>query len=164
MMKKKVNQGLVIFGASGDLTYRKLIPAVFDLFMNNSLPEGYAVLGVSRTAFSDDKFRKKMKEGIRLFAHHKDATNDKINIFLAKIYYLSIDTAIGDEYGKVKEKLDKLNIIFNLGQNYIFYLSTPPALYNIIPKFLYGHGLTLQQKGFRRIIIEKPFGHDLQSA
>ena len=101
-MKKKVNQGLVIFGASGDLTYRKLIPAVFDLFMNNSLPEGYAILGVSRTEFSDDKFRKKMKEGIRLFAHYKDATNEKISTFLSKVFYLSIDTAKGDEYGKVK--------------------------------------------------------------
>ena len=105
-----------------------------------------------------------MKEGIRLFAHYKDATNERISTFLSKVFYLSIDTSKGDEYGKVKEKLDKLNTKFNLGQNYIFYLSTPPALYNIIPKFLYGHGLTLQQKGFRRIIIEKPFGHDLQSA
>ncbi|HLW09656.1 MAG TPA: glucose-6-phosphate dehydrogenase [Fermentimonas sp.] len=163
-MKKKTNQALVIFGASGDLTYRKLIPAVFDLFMNDSLPEGYAVLGVSRTEFSDEKFRKKMKEGIRQFAHYKDAANDKINNFLSKIFYLSIDTSKGDEYGKVKEKLDKLNKKFNLEHNYIFYLSTPPALYNVIPKFLYGHGLTMQQKGFRRIIIEKPFGHDTQSA
>src|SRR5690554_1760613 len=92
-MKKKINQALVIFGASGDLTYRKLIPAVFDLFMNDSLPEGYAVLGVSRTDYSDDKFRKKMKEGIRLFAHYKDASTDKINTFLSKLFYLSIDTS-----------------------------------------------------------------------
>ena len=78
MMKKKTNQALVIFGASGDLTYRKLIPAVFDLYMNDSLPEGYAVLGVSRTPFTNDKFRKKMKEGIRQFARYKDTTNEKL--------------------------------------------------------------------------------------
>ena len=163
-MKKKINQALVIFGASGDLTYRKLIPAVFDLYINDSLPEGYAVLGVSRTQFTDDKFRKKMKEGIHQYSSYKNVTNEKLQKFLSKIFYLSIDTDKGEEYSRLKEKLDKLNNKFNLGQNYIFYLSTPPSLYSKIPKYLYSHGLTLQQKGFRRIIIEKPFGHDFLSA
>lgn len=163
-MKKTINQALVIFGASGDLTYRKLIPAVFDLFMNGSLPEGYAVLGVSRTEFTDKQFRKKMKEGIRQFAYHKEADQKKIDRFLSLLFYLSIDTAKGEEYIHVKKKLGELDKQFNLGHNYIFYLSTPPYLYPVIPKFLYGQGLTLQQKGFRRIIIEKPFGHNLSSA
>lgn len=163
-MKKTISQALIIFGASGDLTYRKLIPAVFDLFMNGSLPEGYAVLGVSRTEFTDKQFRKKMKEGIRQFAYYKKADEKKIDSFLSLLFYLSIDTAKGEEYIHVKKKLNELDKQFNLGHNYIFYLSTPPYLYPIIPKFLYGQGLTLQQKGFRRIIIEKPFGHDLSSA
>ena len=163
-MNKLSNQALVIFGASGDLTYRKLIPAVFDLFMNESLPEGYAILGVSRTDFTDVKFRNRLKKGVKKFAHYKDAKKEKIDEFLSKIFYLSIDTENGEEYSKVKEKLEKLNKSYKLSQNYIFYLSTPPTLYSIIPKFLYGQGLTNQQKGFRRIIIEKPFGHDLQSA
>ncbi|HBG58886.1 MAG TPA: glucose-6-phosphate dehydrogenase [Porphyromonadaceae bacterium] len=163
-MKKTTNQALVIFGASGDLTYRKLIPAVFDLYMNGSLPEGYAVLGVSRTDLTDNQFRKKMKEGIKLFAHYKNAVTEKIHDFLSMLHYLSIDTGKGEEYIHVKEKLNSLNRKLNLGQNYIFYLSTPPSLYTSIPKYLYGQGLTLQQKGFRRIIIEKPFGHDLLSA
>lgn len=163
-MKKTINQALVIFGASGDLTYRKLIPAVFDLYMNDSLPEGYAVLGVSRTEFTDQQFRKKMEEGIRRFAYYKNANDKKIDTFLRTLFYLSIDTSKGEEYIDVKKKLSELNRKFNLGHNYIFYLSTPPTLYPIIPKFLYVQGLTLQQKGFRRIIIEKPFGHDLSSA
>ena len=163
-MKKTISQALIIFGASGDLTYRKLIPAVFDLFMNGSLPEGYAVLGVSRTEFTDKQFRKKMKEGIRQFAYYKKADEKEIDSFLSLLFYLSIDTAKGEEYIHVKKKLGELDKQFNLGHNYIFYLSTPPYLYPIIPKFLYGQGLTLQQKGFRRIIIEKPFGHDLSSA
>lgn len=163
-MKKVPNQALVIFGASGDLTYRKLIPAVFDLAMNGSLPEGYAVLGVSRSPFTDQEYRKKLKEGIRQFAHYKEAGSSDIDQFLSRVFYLSIDTGKGEEYVRVKEKLNALNKQFSLGQNYIFYLSTPPALYTSIPKYLYGQGLTLQQKGFRRIIIEKPFGHDLSSA
>lgn len=163
-MKKISNQALVIFGASGDLTYRKLIPAVFDLYMNKSLPEGYAVLGVSRSTFSDKEFRTKMEEGIKEFAHYKKAWKKDITDFLSKVFYLSIDTAKGDEYAKVKDKLEELNEKFKLQQNYIFYLSTPPSLYTTIPKFLYGQGLTNEQKGFRRIIIEKPFGHDFDSA
>ena len=69
-----------------------------------------------------------------------------------------------ERYELVKNRLKELNRKLDLHHNYIFYLSTPPQLYLIIPKYLYGQGLTLQQKGFRRIIIEKPFGHDLESA
>ncbi len=163
-MKKVENQALVIFGASGDLTYRKLIPSVFNLFMNGSLPEGYAVLGISRSAFTDREFREKMKQGIHKFSHFKDAPASKVKEFLAKVFYLGIDTQKNEDYTSVTEKLNFLDKKFNLQHNYIFYLSTPPQLYSEIPKFLYGQGLTLQQKGFRRLIIEKPFGRDLESA
>ncbi len=106
-----------------------------------------------------------MKEGgILQFSHYKEAASDKIESFLSMVFYMSIDTGRGEEYIHVKNKLGELNKQFVLGSNYIFYLSTPPSLYTIIPKFLYGQGLTMQQKGFRRIIIEKPFGHDFFSA
>ena len=163
-MDKTKNQALVIFGASGDLTHRKLIPAVFDLFMNNLLPDGYAVLGISRTKFTDSGFRKKMKKAIKEFSNFKDAKTDQIDAFLSCIFYVSIDTENADSYELVKNKLTELNKQFDLHQNYIFYLSTPPSLYPLIPKYLYGQGLTLQEKGFRRLIIEKPFGRDLKSA
>lgn len=163
-MKKTTNQALVIFGASGDLTYRKLIPAVFDLYMNQSLPDGYAVLGVGRSKISDADFRAKMEKGIRKFAHYKETDAKTMDNFLAKLFYLSIDTQKGEEYARLKDRLRALNKEMDLQCNYIFYLSTPPSLYPVIPKYLYGQGLTLQHKGFRRIIIEKPFGHDLESA
>ena len=163
-MRKTENQALVIFGASGDLTYRKLIPSVYELYINNSLPEGYAVLGVSRTTLTNKEFRQKMKEGIQKFAKYKNEDSKKLNEFLSLLHYISIDTQKSEDYALVKAKLKELDVKYNLKSNYIFYLSTPPQLYPIIPKFLYGQGLTLQHKGFRRIIIEKPFGHDLQSA
>lgn len=163
-INKIANQALVIFGASGDLTYRKLIPSVFDLYMNDSLPEGYAVLGVSRSKLSDTEFREKMKRGIKEFSHFKKAPAEKINDFLKKCFYLSVDTENSDEYIHVKNRLCELNKKLHLDYNYIFYLSTPPQMYSIITKYLYGQGLTFQQKGFRRVIIEKPFGHDLQSS
>ena len=163
-MKKADNQALVIFGASGDLTYRKLIPAVFDLYINDSLPDGYAVLGVSRTQFTDEEFRDKMKEGIQKFSNIKHVDSKKMDDFLSMVYYISIDTKKSEDYALVKAKIKELNAKYDLHNNYIFYLSTPPQLYPIIPKYLYGQGLTLQHKGFRRIIIEKPFGRDLVSA
>src|SRR5690554_2727845 len=163
-MKKVPNQALVIFGASGDLTYRKLIPAVFDLYMNGSTPDGYAVLGVSRSSFTDHEFRKKLKEGIQEFAHYKEASDADIDRFLSSVFYLSIDTGKGEEYARVKEKLDELNKQFNLEQNYIFYLSTPPALYITIPKYLYGQSSPLSPKGVRRIINQTPVGHDMLTA
>ncbi len=71
-MKKPDNHILVIFGASGDLTYRKLIPAVYDLFRQNLLPEKFAILGVSRTEITDEKFRDKMKDGIKKYSNFKE--------------------------------------------------------------------------------------------
>lgn len=163
-MKKTKNQTLVIFGASGDLTYRKLLPAVFDLYNNKLLPEHFAVLGVSRTQFADDEFRKKMQKGIREFAHYKDADDKVVSEFLQTVFYQSIDTENGDDYTTLKKRLTEIDAQFYTDENYIFYLSTPPKLYDVIPEFLHAQGLTHQEEGFRRIIIEKPFGHDLQSA
>lgn len=158
------NQIMVIFGASGDLAYRKLIPAIFDLFENKLLPKNFAVLGVSRSEISDKAFREKMKKGIKEFAHYKESKDDVIDVFLSKLSYLSMDTGDGNEYSALKKRLSEIDAEHGTDKNYIFYLSTPPQLYSKISKFLYGQGLNLQRKGFRRIIIEKPFGHDLQSA
>ena len=163
-MNKPDNQALVIFGASGDLATRKLIPSVFELYMNGSLPEGYAVLGVSRSEYTDEAFREKMRKGILQFSKYKEVAEEKMNAFLQMLYYISIDTQKGEDYAKVKAKIKELNQAHDLHNNYIFYLSTPPQLYHVIPKHLYAQGLTLEHKGFRRIIIEKPFGNDLQSA
>lgn len=160
------NQILIIFGASGDLTYRKLIPAIFDLYKQDSLPANFAVLGVARSPFTDDSFREKMKDGIKQFALAKNnVTDEEIDLFNQKLHYLSINTDDGKEYSKLKDRLDELDKTLHTDGNYIFYLSTPPALYPLIPIFLAEQGLNIQEENkFRRIIIEKPFGTDLQSA
>ncbi|MDR1707217.1 glucose-6-phosphate dehydrogenase [Dysgonomonas sp.] len=165
-MKQKIikDLALIIFGASGDLTYRKLIPAVFDLYKQQSLPQNFAVLGVARSPFTDDSFREKMKEGIKLFATAKDITDDELDSFSQKLHYLSINTDDGKEYAKLKERLESLDSEENTAGNYIFYLSTPPALYPLVPKYLAEQGLNKEDGNFRRIIIEKPFGTDLKSA
>ena len=155
------DQILVIFGASGDLTYRKLVPAVFDLYIQKSLPANFAVMGVARSKFTDESFREKMKDGIKQFATNKHTAEKEINTFCEKLHYLSINTDDGAEYSKVKDKLEELNKDIT---NYIFYLSTPPNLYPLIPQYLAQQGLNKESKGFRRMIIEKPFGTDLKSA
>lgn len=159
------DQLLVIFGASGDLTYRKLVPALFDLHMQGSLPANFAVLGVARSSFTDESFRKKMEDGIRKFAKgSKDIKEKDLKEFVKKLFYLSINTDNADDYSILKEHLEKLSNSQKTGSNYIYYLSTPPALYPLIPEFLAKQGLNSEKDGFKRIIIEKPFGTDLKSA
>ena len=152
----------VIFGASGDLTERKLIPAIFHLYRNKSLPENFAVLGVSRSDYSDEAFRKKVIES-ELFKP-KDASPAFIKGFAQKLFYQAIDTGDAEAYSKVKGRLEDLDQKLNTGGNYIFYLSTPPRLYETIPAYLAQQGLNKQEQGWRRLVIEKPFGYDAQSA
>lgn len=154
------SQLLVIFGASGDLTRRKLIPAIYNLYCRKSLPKSFAVLGVARTALTDESFREKMVGGLP--THDKDAA-DKHD-FLQMLHYLSIDPSEPQGYALLKDKLAELTSSLGITPNYIFYLSTPPVLYPVIPVHLAAQGLNNEADGFKRIIIEKPFGTDLQSA
>lgn len=165
-MRPKIvkDQALVIFGASGDLTYRKLVPAVFDLYKQNSLPKNFAVLGVARSSLDDNAFREKMKDGIRQFATAKDISDEELDTFSKKLHYLSLNTGNGEEYVKLTERLALLDKEEGTAGNYIFYLSTPPDMYPVIPQYLAQQGLNKEEEGFRRIIIEKPFGTSLDSA
>ncbi len=151
---------LIIFGASGDLTKRKLIPALYELFEQKLLPEKIAVLGVSRTDLSDQEFRQKMME----FLPNTSKNEDQLTTFLESLFYQSLETSFADDYLKLKKRLETLGQTLAIPANYIFYLSTPPLLYQVIPQILAETGLNDVSRGFRRIIIEKPFGTDLNSA
>ena len=160
MMKQSEPHILVIFGASGDLTKRKLIPALYELHTQQLLPERLAVLGVSRTELSDQQFKEKMKEFLPA-----DSPNEKdIEAFLEHLYYQPLSTADSSEYTILKSRLEALGKELSIPENYIYYLSTPPNLYQIIPQSLAEVGLNDSTKGFKRLIIEKPFGTSLASA
>lgn len=161
-MNKTENQIYVIFGASGDLTKRKLVPAIYSLFVQNMLPENFVLLGVSRTEFSDDEFRSNMKSSIKEFKEIDDDT--KIDEFIKKIFYTSITFDQTATYKNLKDKIVELRTKNKISGNTIFYLSTPPSLYGTIPQHLSAVGLNKQDDGWKRLIIEKPFGYDLQSA
>ena len=153
----------VIFGASGDLSRRKLIPAIFELYKENDLPENFAVLGVSRSELSDEAFRDKvfLKNDLLSLKGEQD---DQVVNFAAKLHYQSINTLDGNDYIKVSQRLSALDEQYQTGGNYIFYLSTPPSLYGKIPAYLAAQGLNKQAGSWRRLVIEKPFGYDLVSA
>ncbi|QGY42431.1 glucose-6-phosphate dehydrogenase [Maribellus comscasis] len=155
-MKKAENQILIIFGASGDLTKRKLLPALFQLYKDKLLPDKFVVLGASRTDLSDDEFRAKADE----FLSKEEGVED----FKKMLFYQPISPSEEKDYGKLKERLTELEKQYKMEANYIFYLSTPPSLYDVIPKHLASAGLSKSEKFFRRLIVEKPFGSDLKSA
>ncbi len=151
---------LIIFGASGDLTKRKLIPALFELYAQKLLPERFAVLGVSRTDLSDQDFRNKMGE----FLPESTQNNTAIAQFKETLFYQSLNTSDATDYPRLKARLEIIGNELSIPANYIFYLSTPPQLYPVIPQILAEAGLNDVSQGFRRLIIEKPFGTDLASA
>lgn len=153
----------VIFGASGDLAKRKLIPAVFDLFKRKYLPDNFAVLGISRSDLTNDEFHKKVfleNEFIDL----TDVSEETKFAFTERLAYLAIDTNNEADYAEVKDRLESMDCQFSTRGNCIFYLSTPPVLYDKIPAYLAAHGLNRHVGSYRRLVIEKPFGYDLESA
>lgn len=163
-MQLKIKESLIylIFGASGDLTKRKLVPALYSLFVQDLLPEKFALLGVSRSAYSDEEFRTSMKAAINEFKEIDDVS--RIDEFIAKIYYESVKVSEAEAYQALKDRLKLIRKTDDISGNTIFYLSTPPSLYAVIPQHLASVGLNKQKVGWKRLIIEKPFGYDLESA
>ena len=155
-MKQAVNQILVIFGASGDLTKRKLIPALFALYQQNLLPKKFAVLGASRTSLTDEEFRNKADEFL--------PSDKSVEEFKKKLFYQPVLTNNTEDFIPLKNRLQQISTDNQIDENYIFYLSTPPSLYDVIPKLLCENELSKSDKYFRRLIVEKPFGTDLNSA
>lgn len=162
-MNKTPNQMLIIFGASGDLTARKLVPALYDLFLGEFLPENFIVLGASRSGFTDEEFRQKVIADSKfLDLNEQDAA--QLAEFSEKFFYEDIGSDYDTDYTGLANRIEELDQKFNTNKNYIFYLSTPPSLYEVIAKNLYDQGLTKEETGWKRIIVEKPFGYSLETA
>lgn len=164
-MKKIENQLLVIFGASGDLTVRKLIPALLNLYKDGHLSKNFAILGTSRSNLTDDEFRKKVvTESQFLKDDISGEAKEFIKSFADRIFYQDLGSSYDGPFDSLKERIDSLNAELKLDDNCIFYLSTPPGIYELIAKNLHDLGLTNEDKGWKRIIVEKPFGYSLETA
>jgi len=157
--------GIIIFGASGDLTYRKLIPALFSLYNRDLLPNEFYILGCARTAMSDEEFRLKAHKAIVNAVKSLDQA--KLNSFLNRLSYHAGDYYDTETYRLLSAKLDELDKGYSIGGNRIFYLAIPPDLYCPIIQMLNSVGLTSEPddgRSYVHIVFEKPFGRDLKSA
>ena len=155
------NNCIVIFGASGDLTHRKLIPALYNLYKIGRLSENFSVLGVARSELNDETFREKMREAL---IHNEETTPETLDAFCSHLYYQAVNTSDAQDYGKLVPRLDNLHDKYKTCGNTLYYMSTPPSLYGVIPECLAAHGLNTEEYGWKRIIVEKPFGYDEKTA
>lgn len=158
------NLVMIIFGASGDLTARKLVPALFSLNIQKLLPDKFSILGTGRTQLSDNDFRSRMKESIKMYSEEKNIDSLQIEEFADRMSYLPMDNTRSVDFERLKTRLSEIDKKSNACGNYIFYMATPPSMYPVIAENLSLAGLVKQEKCFRRFIIEKPFGYDLGSA
>jgi len=153
----------VIFGGAGDLTWRKLIPSLFTLHLNHSLPEKFAIIGVDHAALSDGKLRKRLHEGVRRFSNLGSIKAADWKTFAAHINYQRGDFATVRTYAILAKKLATLDKTWNAKSVRIFHLATPPSLIGVISKSLSAAGLARESQR-ARIVVEKPIGSDLESA
>ena len=155
---------IVIFGAGGDLTKRKLVPALYNLRCHGLLPAEFSIVGIGRAELTHDTFREQMGRDIREFATIAvDAATWKE--FEDRLYFLKAEFDDDASYRDLGTLLAEAQKKHGTAGNALFYLATPPAAFATIAKRLAAAGLTREDPGcFRRVIVEKPFGRDLDSA
>lgn len=159
---------MVIFGATGDLTHRKLLPALYNLALEQPLPPQFTVVGVARRPFSHEEFRQQALESINKFSRNRPVNQAVWETFSRGLYYHQSQFDDADGYKRLAELLEQLDRERSTGGNHVFYMATPPSFYPSIADHLNAAGLSQKgaanQSPWTRVIIEKPFGHDLQSA
>ncbi len=154
---------MVIFGASGDLAKRKLLPAIYNLAHEGALPEQFNLIGVSRGEQSDDDFRKEARDSIAKFSR-READDKVLDALTERFRYVTGNFDDDDMYDKLGKVLDEFDEDAGIEFNRLFYLSTSPNFFPVISEALGQHGLNENEGSEVRIIIEKPFGTDLDSA
>ena len=162
---KADSQLIVLFGASGDLTSRKLIPALIRLFDNDLVSQNTRILGVGRSLLSNTEFALKV-----LFQNEHladDSRQEYYNKYADRFLYFTLSNDYLDDYGALAERVYEIDQTYDLGGRYLFYCSTPPNLYESIAERLKNSGLLDYQEGdtsFRKLVVEKPFGYSLETA
>jgi glucose-6-phosphate 1-dehydrogenase len=149
----------IVFGVTGDLAKRKLIPALYELELENRLPENFYIIGFARRDWSDDVMRENLKEGVLEFARTQPIQEEALEKLLHCMHYLQSTFDDPDGYQKLSKMLDGLQIA-----NRLFYLAAPPEDYSTIVKHIGEATLANCPQGWTRIVIEKPYGSDLNSA
>lgn len=153
----------VIFGAGGDLTHRKLMPAIYNLFLDGLIPEKFVVLGLDIKDLNDDSFRKGLLDGVDQFSRRGKTEKAKWKIFEEYLHYQKSDFTDDSTYSKLNNEIVKLEKEWGCTANRIFYMAIPPIFIEQIAQKIGDAGLA-QNSELSRIVVEKPFGHDLKSA
>ncbi len=153
---------LFIFGGSGDLNYRKLTPALYNLFLDDAMPEVFSIIGIARSVYTDAEYKKRLKEGINEFSRKKDE-NGSWKEFSKHIKYMQMDVSDKSHYKLIEEETHKQEKASGLHFNIVFYMAVAPQLVPVIVKEL-GKLDFCHETKCTRIVVEKPFGHDLKSA
>jgi glucose-6-phosphate 1-dehydrogenase len=154
---------LFIFGGSGDLNFRKLSPALYNLFIDNWMPEKFSIIGIGRTPYSDADYRIRLLDGIKQFSRRKEVADNQWQSFSQHVSYLKMDAEKDERYSGISECIQQKEKEFGEHPNIIFYMAVAPQLVPDIAKKL-GQENISHDKTCTRIVIEKPFGHDLESA
>jgi glucose-6-phosphate 1-dehydrogenase len=154
---------LVIFGASGDLTRRKLLPALYNLAESGHLPDQWAVVGVARTPMDVAAYRASMRERVRA-AEGEPLDPEKWAPIEERLFYTPGEFDDPALYRELRRTLDEIGRTRGVPSNYLFYLAIPPNLFGVVARRLAEADLTREDEGWRRLIVEKPFGYDLASA
>src|ERR1700722_5463436 len=157
---------IVIFGASGDLARRKLVPALYGLAAQNCLARRFAIIGFARTPMTDQAFQQNAVESVKKFADANTLREEECKEFANALAYVSGDYHQAEAFEKLKARLEELDRAHKLNGNRLFYLATPPEIYPTIIEQLDRAGLARNPNGksWTRVIIEKPYGRDLASA
>jgi glucose-6-phosphate 1-dehydrogenase len=157
---------LVVFGGSGDLAHRKIVPALYNLELHNLLPQGFAMLGVSRTKFTDDEYRRDMRKAVEEFSRTQPIDDAVWDAFASRLHYEPGSTREADTFRRIGERLERFDDGLGTGGNRLFYLSTLPKLFPEIIRGIgeAGIGGRDYEGGTSRVVVEKPFGHDHASA
>ena len=151
---------IVIFGASGDLTQRKLIPSLFNLFRKRRTPKNFQVVGFGGTEFSDEQFREHLRNGMKKFASF-EYTEDDWGVFAQNLYYIQGKYADIGDFERLNSRLSEIE---GETANHLFYMALPPTLFPVIIDNLDASGQLQEEGSWRRVVLEKPFGTDLNSA
>lgn len=166
-MKKNIieDQILVIFGSNGDLSKRKLLPAVFQLYADNLLPDNFVVLGAGSQDKDTNTYRQDVSEALNQFAGRSLAEHSPLLPgFLEKVHYVKVQNQVDNDFHSLKNKLNDLSLEFGIKKNIVYYFSIPPFLYEVVAANLVKFGLNKEDDGWKRIIVEKPFGYSYETA
>jgi glucose-6-phosphate 1-dehydrogenase len=154
---------IVIFGAGGDLTWRKLVPALYNLFLDKCMPQRFAIIGLDRTGMNDDEFRRHLRQGVDQFSRRGPADDQTWNDFASRVTCSEADFSNPASYSALSDRMAAQEKQWNAQADHIFYLAIPPGIIEMVVAQLGRAGLARARQR-ARVVVEKPFGRDLDSA